>query len=122
MKALKMVPASASPAMRVFAPGDDILYGYQILNPQVDSSQKAEIETFSRVFRDGAEIFTGTPQPMNTDVQTDLKKMVGGGVLKLGANMRPGDYVLQVVVTDKIAKTTATQWSDFEVKDPAALQ
>jgi VWFA-related protein len=113
---------SASPAMRVFAPGEDILYGYQILNPQVDSSRKAEIETFSRVFRDGAEIFTGTPQPMNTDVQTDLKKMVGGGVLKLGANMRPGDYVLQVVVTDKIAKTTATQWSDFEVKDPAALQ
>ena len=30
----------------------------------------------------------------------------------------PGDYVLQVVVTDKIAKATATQWSDFEVKDP----
>ena len=105
--------------MRVFAPGADILYGYQILNPQVDSNQKAQIETFSRVFRDGEEIFTGKAQPMNTDVQTDLKKMVGGGVLKLGSNMQPGDYVLQVVVTDKIAKTTATQWSDFEVKDPA---
>jgi len=113
---------SASPAMRVFAPGEDILYAYQILNPQVDSNQKAQIEASSRVFRDGAEIFTGTPQPVNTDVQTDLKKMVGGGVLKLGAKMEPGDYVLQVVVTDKIAKTTATQWSDFEVKDPAALQ
>ena len=113
---------SASPAMRVFAPGEDILYGYQILNPQVDSNQKAQIEAFTRVFRDGAEIFAGTPQPMNTDVQTDTKKMVGGGVLKLGGNMQPGDYVLQVVVTDKIAKTTATQWSDFEVKDPAALQ
>jgi VWFA-related protein len=113
---------SAGPAMRVFAPGEDILYGYQILNPQVDSNQKAQIEVSSRVFRDGLEIFAGTPQPMNTDVQTDLKKMVGGGVLKLGAKMQPGDYVLQVVVTDKIAKTTATQWSDFEVKDPAALQ
>jgi hypothetical protein len=109
---------SGSPAMRVFAPGDDILYGYQILNPQVDSNQNAQIEASSRVFRDGAEIFTGTPQPMNTDVQTDLKKMVGGGVLKLGGKMQPGDYVLQVVVTDKIAKATATQWSDFEVKDP----
>jgi hypothetical protein len=48
--------------------------------------------------------------------------MVGGGVLKLGSKMQTGDYVLQVVVTDKIARTTATQWSDFEVKDPAALQ
>ena len=48
--------------------------------------------------------------------------LISGGVLRLGANMKPGDYVLQVVVTDKLAKTTATQWSDFEVRDPAALQ
>jgi VWFA-related protein len=111
-----------SPAMRVFSPGEDIIYGYQILNPQVDSNQKPEIETYSRVFRDGTEIFTGKPQPMNSDVQTDWKKLVSGGVLKLGSTMQPGDYVLQVVVTDKVAKTTATQWSDFEVKDPAAAQ
>ena len=36
--------------------------------------------------------------------------------------MKPGDYVLQVVVTDKVGKETATQWSDFEVVDPAAMQ
>ena len=59
---------------------------------------------------------------MDTDAQTDLKKLVGGGVLKLGGTMKPGDYVLQVVVTDKVGRTTATQWSDFEVKDPAASQ
>jgi VWFA-related protein len=111
-----------SPAMRVFSPGQDIIYGYQILNPQADSNQKPEIETYSRVFRDGTEIFTGKPQAMNTDVQTDLKKLVTGSVLKLGSNMQPGDYVLQVVVTDKVAKTTATQWSDFEVKNPAVAQ
>jgi len=110
---------SGSPAMRVFTPGEDILYGYQILNAHVDSSQKTELETFSRVFRDGQEIFTGKPQPMNGDAQTDVKKLVGGGVLKLGGTMKPGDYVLQVVVTDKVSKATATQWSDFEVRDPA---
>jgi VWFA-related protein len=108
-----------SPAMRTFVPGENIIYGYQILNPQLDSDHKPEIETYSRVFRDGSEIFTGKPQPLNSDVQTDLKKLISGGVLRLGANMKPGDYVLQVVVTDKLAKTTATQWSDFEVKDPA---
>jgi hypothetical protein len=113
---------SGSPAMRVFTPGEDILYGYQILNAQLDSSQKTEIEAYSRVFRDGVEIFTGKPQPISADGQTDLKKMVSGGVLKLGGTMKPGDYVLQVVVTDKVGKETATQWSDFEVIDPAASQ
>lgn len=113
---------AGSPAMRVFAPGEDILYAYQILNPQQDANQKPQLETYSRVFRDGAEIFTSQPKPLNNDIQTDMKKLVSGGVLKLGGTMKPGDYVLQVVVTDKLAKTTATQWSDFEVKDPAALQ
>jgi len=113
---------TGSPAMRVFAPGEDIIYGYQILNPQLDSNQKPEIETYSRVFRDGTEIFTGKPQSLVSDGQADIKKLVSGGILKLGATMHPGDYVLQVVVTDKLSKTTATQWSDFEVKDPAALQ
>jgi hypothetical protein len=36
--------------------------------------------------------------------------------------MAPGDYVVQIVVTDKTAKTTATQWTDFQVtaSTPAA--
>jgi len=109
---------TGSPAVRIFAPGQDILYEYQILNPQVDSSQKPQIESSSRIFRDGKEIFTGKPQAVDTAAQPDIKKMEGGGVLKLGGKMQPGDYVLQVVVTDKIAKTTVTQWSDFEVKAP----
>jgi hypothetical protein len=111
---------AGSPAMRVFGPGEDILYGYQILNARLDSSQTPRIETFSRVFRDGQEIYTGKPQPMNSAAETDVKKMIGGGVLKLGDKMQPGDYVLQVVVTDKISKETATQWSDFEVEAKAA--
>jgi len=33
--------------------------------------------------------------------------------------MKPGDYVLQVIVTDKIAEekyNVASQWMDFEVR------
>ncbi len=113
-------PTLGNPAMRIFQPGDDILYGYQILNARQDSAQKPDIEAYVRVFRDGQEILTGKPQPLNLEDLADPKRLVGGGVLKLGANMHPGDYVVQVVVTDKAAKTTATQWTDFEVASPPA--
>jgi hypothetical protein len=41
------------------------------------------------------------------------------GRVALGANMPPGEYVLQVTVTDKLAKSkfnTATQSMDFEIE------
>ncbi len=52
-------PTLGNPAMRIFQPGDDILYGYQILNARQDSAQKPDIEAYVRVFRDGQEILTG---------------------------------------------------------------
>jgi hypothetical protein len=40
------------------------------------------------------------------------------GRLRLGPDLTPGEYVLQVIVTDKLAKEkyrSATQWMDFEL-------
>lgn len=111
-------PTMFSPASRTFHPGDQILYGYQILNAHREANQQPEVETFARVFRDGQEIFTGKPTPL--PLAADAKELVGGGVLKLGGQLGPGDYVVQIVVNDKAAKATATQWTDFQVTDSSA--
>jgi VWFA-related protein len=110
--------STGSPAARTFQPGDEILYGYQILNAREDANHKPDIEAYARVFRDGQEIFTGKPAPLQTP--PDLKQLMGVGILRLGQAMQPGDYVVQVVVEDKAAKTTATQWTDFEVTGATA--
>ena len=52
------------------------------------------------------------------DYLDDLKRLQAGGRLVLGTALQPGEYVLQVVVTDALAKEkyrTATQWIDFEI-------
>jgi hypothetical protein len=39
---------------------------------------------------------------------------------RLGTDLAPGDYVLQVVVTDLLAeepRRTASSWIDFEIAD-----
>jgi hypothetical protein len=47
-----------------------------------------------------------------------MKRLVGGGILQLGSDLEPGDYVLQVIVNDSLAdkkNKTASQWMDFSI-------
>ncbi|MEP6708485.1 MAG: hypothetical protein ABJC05_13240, partial [Pyrinomonadaceae bacterium] len=70
------------------------------------------------MFRDGQPVFVGKELPVAADNQTDLQRLSSGGVIQLGTGMEPGEYVLQVIVIDALAKVkyrTATQWIDFEI-------
>jgi hypothetical protein len=63
-------------------------------------------------------VYTGKPIPLQSDGQPDARHLLGAGSMKLGPNITLGDYVLQVVVTDKLAKEkqrVATQAMDFEI-------
>jgi hypothetical protein len=54
--------------------------------------------------------------------QEDPKRLIGGGRMQLGGKIAPGDYVLQVIVTDKLAREkygVATQAMDFEIRAAA---
>jgi hypothetical protein len=44
--------------------------------------------------------------------------LVGGGIIQLGMELAPGDYVLQVIVNDALAdkkSQTTSQWMDFSI-------
>jgi hypothetical protein len=109
------------PAVRIFKAGMPIVYAYQILNAQTDSAGKPELEVQTRLFKDGQQIYAGKPSPLPNSAgpQEDSRHRIGGGRLQLGAKITPGDYVLQVIVTDKPAKEkygTAAQSMDFEIE------
>jgi hypothetical protein len=108
-----------TPAVRIFKPGTAINYAYQILNAQADGNRKTDIQVQTRLFRDGETVYEGKPGPLPPADQPDPKNMIGGGRMRLGEKIVPGDYVLQVIVTDKLAKEkhgVATQAMDFEVQ------
>ena len=110
--------------MRIFKPGTAITYGYQILNAQADTAKKPELEVQTRLFRDGEQVYAGKPSPLPVSGQDDPKRLIGGGRMQLGGKITPGDYVLQVIVTDKLAKEkyrVATQSMDFEIQAPRRL-
>ena len=109
----------AGPAVRILRGGMDLDYGFLIYNAQLDpKTRKPQLETQILLLKDAKQIFAGRLNPLEVSGQPDLKHIRAVGRLRLGPELTPGEYVLQVIVTDKLAKEkyrTATQWMDFEL-------
>jgi hypothetical protein len=92
---------------------------YHIYNAKLDrATGRPRLLTQARIFRDGRPVFTGQAALFDPGVRKDMTRLKAGSRLQLGRELAPGDYVLQIVVTDQLAKgsrATATQWLDFEV-------
>jgi VWFA-related protein len=111
--------AEASPAVRHLSRGMALDYGYFVYNARLDkATNRPQVTTQVRLFRSGQEVFTGRVQPFDMTSQTDLSRLRGMGRILLGADLVPGEYVLQIIVTDALANEkhrVATQWMDFEI-------
>ena len=109
----------ASEAVRHFKPGMMMRYSFVIYNARLDGATRSpRLQVQARLFRGGQPVFTGKVQPFALNNPADLTRLTAEGAITLGADMTPGEYVLQVVVTDLLAdeqSRTATQWMDFEV-------
>ncbi len=111
--------ADASPAVRHFKGGMLVDYAFLIYNARLSkTSNQPQLTTQVRVFRGSTLVFSGNETPYNVNSQIDLKRLAAGGQIQLGTNLGPGDYALQVIVTDLNADEkhrTVTQWMDFEI-------
>jgi VWFA-related protein len=107
-----------SPAVRRFHVGDEVDYYFNIYNARLDSAGRTQLQTQMRLFRDGQQIYAGQPTPFDPGKQTDTKNFHDGSRIHLNAGLAPGEYVLQIIVTDALApekRRAATQWIDFEI-------
>jgi hypothetical protein len=111
-------PPGAGVAVRRFERSQVMEYAFAIYNAQLDAAGKPNVQTQVRLFRNGQQIFSGEVKPVDAANQPDLKRLASGGAMQLGAEMEPGEYVLQIIVTDSLAKEKyrfASQWIDFEI-------
>jgi VWFA-related protein len=108
--------AMTDTSLRVFKPGTVLRYGYEVYN----AVRQGSPQLFSkiRVFRDGKLVLDGKEIPVDLAGQTDLERIKVAGAITLGSAMEPGDYILQTIVIDKLAKTkrsVAAQFVQFEL-------
>jgi VWFA-related protein len=103
-------------SLRQFKRGSVLNYGFSIYNAKVSGGPSLSYQT--RIFRDGTAIFESKVQPVVSTEGVEVGTLGLAGALALGTTMEPGDYVLQIVVTDNIAGTkrnTATTFVQFEI-------
>jgi len=116
-------PISTDPmndtSLRRFKRGTVLRYGYEIYNAKLDAAQKPNLSAQVKIFRDGKPFFEGKNMPLELLAQTDLQRLKAAGAVSLGDGMDAGDYVLQIVVRDTLAKQkrqVATQFVQFEIQ------
>jgi len=109
----------AGEAVRKFRNGMLMRYGFVIYNARLDkSTRQPQLQVQARLFRNGQPVFTGKVQNFALNNPPDLGRLAADGAITLGADMIPGEYILQVIVNDLLADEkhrTATQWLDFEI-------
>jgi hypothetical protein len=108
---------NSTPAVRIFKQGSSLVYAYEILNARTDRNKKYQIDIETRLFRDGEQIYASPGSKVSDSEQKD-RRLVGLGQLQLN-QIQPGDYVLQVIVTDRLASEKnriAAQAMNFEIQ------
>jgi len=108
----------SNPAIRRLKSGTSLLFGYAIYNAKVGKTNAAPLTTQAKIFRDGKPVYEGPVKPVDFANQKDLERIPIGGGVQLGSALEPGEYLLQIVVTDPAAKEkqrTASRWIDFEI-------
>jgi len=96
-----------------------VRFGYGIYNAKLDKATNASklIMQF-KIFHDGKELFVSKEKDVKLVEETDPQRLLAEGVFTLGNAIQLGDYVLQVIVKDLLAKgnaQVATQSIDFEI-------
>jgi VWFA-related protein len=108
---------SAGPAVRQFHQGDTLLFAFLTFNAQQHVASHLPLASQTRIFRDGKLVLSRTPSAIDA-AQGDPRRIPSVGRLQLGAEFTPGQYVLQIVISDPSAKEKrplASQWIDFEI-------
>lgn len=101
-------------ASRKFKSGTILRYDYEVYNPQRVQILTAQ----TRLIRDGKVIYEEKPAQIKTDGLTDLTRLASFGAVDFGTSMEPGTYILQIIITDPVAKREkafATQFVEFEI-------
>ncbi len=105
-------------ATRAFRAEMNLRFGYGIYNAKLDQATNSSQLTMQfKIFKDGKELFASKEKDVKLVEASDPRRLVAEGTLTLAKTIQPGDYVLQAIVRDSMAKGSdqATQWIDFEI-------
>jgi hypothetical protein len=109
----------ANPSARRFVINSDLYFAFVVYNAPVNpATQLPNLTMETRLFRDGKSV--GPPSEIRIELknQADVSRLFINGSLRLTSDLEPGDYYLQVAITNKVTldrQPPIIQWVDFEI-------
>lgn len=113
--AFSPVLTESQSSIRKYKYGTIVPYTYSVYNPLIDKNGKTDLTREIRLFMDGKLLADLPPRPLDGVTIGVDGRIDDSGYLRLGEEMHPGEYVLQVVVKDRNSKKAVSKWIDFEV-------
>jgi VWFA-related protein len=108
-----------SQAMRSYLPGEDFECMAFVYNAKKADGGKPNLEVQSVLYSNGAEMYRSKPEAVDIANNADLERIPVRKQLRLERTIQPGNYLLQLIVTDKGAEKgnerVAAQTMDFEI-------
>lgn len=112
-----------NPGTRRFVTNSELYYAYMLYNAAKESGGQRNLVMDITLFRDGKTVHTAPQTQIAASNQPDPSRVAVNGVLKLTPELEPGNYYLQIIVTDKDANKNkvapVVQWVDFEIVSDA---
>ncbi len=118
VQTVEMPDAQMDTAVRRFKRKTVLRYGGEVYNARLDAQKKPRVQTQLRLFRDGKLVYEGKPESLKLDQQNTAAQLQFYGAFTLGEKLEIGDYVLQIVAFDQLAKEkhrVASQLIEFEI-------
>lgn len=110
--------AMANPPARRFPANSELQFAFVIYNATIDPATRLpNLTVETRLYREGKRV-KDEQIPIDIKDQSDLSRLFINNAVRLNSNFEPGDYYLQVVITNKAAndkQPPITQWVDFEI-------
>ena len=108
----------SSPSIRQFKRGTTLSYVFTVNNARSNSATNAQNLTKEiRIYQNGRLLTAVDEQPLVNASPARQSSFDGFGDLSLTDAVSTGEYVLQVIIRDKIGNRISSQSIDFEVID-----
>lgn len=107
-----------SVALRRFPRTVRLIYGFHTYNATPNAAKQPALSMQVELYQEGKRVFQGQPRPLQFSENSAHKRLDCLGQLAL-TGFNPGDYMLHVIVTDKLSKqkyAQVDQWMDFSVR------
>ena len=108
-----------NPGSRRFLVNSELYFAYFLYNAANENGKLRNLVMNAMLFRDGKNVYSGPELAIAASDPTNPNRVFVNGVIRLGPELEPGNYYLQITVTDKDANKKAApvvQWVDFLIE------